>query len=354
MASHGQITTLDGLRGAAAAGVVVFHVAAALNLPGLFAHGWLAVDFFFALSGFVIAYAYEGRLLAGMTATAFFKARAIRLYPLISAAMLAGASVTAARPAMEGTLQVDPLFAALLFGLLVLPLGRLNPTPSAAFPLNVPVWSLFYELIANIAYVLVVKRLSTRILVGIIGVGFAALALHAAAGPINAGAARDEVLPALARVTFSFFAGVLIYRFRPAAARNASGLGLIAALLALLAIPSTRYDPAIELLAIGLAFPAILYAACRIQPGRRMAIIYGHAGRLSYAMYALHYPMLHVAFYLQRRYALSGASLAASILVEMLVIVSVSHLATEFYDKPVRAWIARRRPARHMPVALAS
>jgi len=56
---------LDGLRGVAAIAVVIFHFME-ITIPdpknNFIAHAYLAVDFFFCLSGFVIAYAYDDRL----------------------------------------------------------------------------------------------------------------------------------------------------------------------------------------------------------------------------------------------------------------------------------------------------
>lgn len=56
---------LDGLRGIAAVAVVIFHFmefAIPDYTKNFIAHGYLAVDFFFCLSGFVIAYAYDNRI----------------------------------------------------------------------------------------------------------------------------------------------------------------------------------------------------------------------------------------------------------------------------------------------------
>src|SRR6188508_2958815 len=83
---------LDGLRGLAALAVVVFHFMewvytdASKNFIG---HGFLAVDFFFCLSGFVIGYAYDDRI-AKMGVVEFFKSRIIRLHPLVIAGSVLG------------------------------------------------------------------------------------------------------------------------------------------------------------------------------------------------------------------------------------------------------------------------
>src|ERR1700750_3327259 len=76
---------LDGLRGVAALAVVTFHfmeIVFSDYSKNFIGHGFLAVDFFFCLSGFVIAYAYDDRI-GKMGLLEFFKSRAIRLHPLV-------------------------------------------------------------------------------------------------------------------------------------------------------------------------------------------------------------------------------------------------------------------------------
>src|SRR6476620_200013 len=76
---------LDGLRGIAALAVVIFHFMEWVfsdSSKNFIGHGFLAVDFFFCLSGFVIGYAYDNRM-EKIGAIAFFKSRLIRLHPLV-------------------------------------------------------------------------------------------------------------------------------------------------------------------------------------------------------------------------------------------------------------------------------
>ena len=76
---------LDGLRGLAALVVVIFHfmeIIIADFSNNFISHGYLAVDFFFCLSGFVVSYAYDNRI-AGMGLKTFIKLRLIRLQPLV-------------------------------------------------------------------------------------------------------------------------------------------------------------------------------------------------------------------------------------------------------------------------------
>ena len=85
---------LDGLRGVASLVVVAFHLFeahAASHADQIINHGYLAVDFFFVLSGFVIGYAYDDRW-GRMTYRDFFKRRLIRLHPMVVMGMLIGAA----------------------------------------------------------------------------------------------------------------------------------------------------------------------------------------------------------------------------------------------------------------------
>ena len=82
---------LDGLRGVAALLVILYHVFECFDWSPA-PHGYLAVDFFFVLSGFVIGYAYDDRWKkrstpnpsggagsGSMTMGEFFRRRLIRL-----------------------------------------------------------------------------------------------------------------------------------------------------------------------------------------------------------------------------------------------------------------------------------
>src|SRR3954468_5532509 len=93
LATRPHYPILDGLRGVAAIIVVTFHLCEPLstsNLDKLVNHGYLAVDFFFLLSGFVIGYAYDDRWNK-MSLGDFFKRRLIRLHPMIIVGMVIGA-----------------------------------------------------------------------------------------------------------------------------------------------------------------------------------------------------------------------------------------------------------------------
>src|SRR5476651_1716285 len=86
---------LDGLRGVASILVVCFHLFENLcsdRFHQIINHGYLAVDFFFLLSGFVVAYAYDDRW-AKMTQWDFYKRRLIRLQPMVIMGSIIGAAL---------------------------------------------------------------------------------------------------------------------------------------------------------------------------------------------------------------------------------------------------------------------
>ena len=90
LSSKSHFEVLDGLRGVAAIAVMLFH---SYHAEGLFHNAWSAVDLFFLLSGFVIAYSSDEHLQHGMPATQFLLRRLIRLYPMIVLGTLVGVSM---------------------------------------------------------------------------------------------------------------------------------------------------------------------------------------------------------------------------------------------------------------------
>ena len=230
---------LDGLRGVAALLVIWYHVFegfATSPLDQRFNHGYLAVDFFFLLSGFVIGYAYDDRWRGRMTLGAFFRRRLIRLHPMVVLAAVLGAVAFCLQGSVrwDGTPVAFPtVLAAMLLAMLLLPVapgaGAEVRGNGEMFPLNGPSWSLFFEYIGNILYALVLRRLSTRALAALValtGTGLAAFAVGDLSGFGHLGVGWSlgdhNLLGGLLRLAFSFPAGLLLARiFRPVAVRAA-------------------------------------------------------------------------------------------------------------------------------------
>ena len=92
--SKPHFPVLDGLRGVASIMVIIFHLFEPLStghLDQIVNHGYLAVDFFFLLSGFVVGYAYDERW-GTMRFMDFAKLRLIRLQPMVIMGMIFGAA----------------------------------------------------------------------------------------------------------------------------------------------------------------------------------------------------------------------------------------------------------------------
>lgn len=238
-AVQGRYVTLDGMRGIAALAVALFHY----NLSQA-PHGYVAVDFFFALSGFVLARTYRSRWQAGLGTTAFMKQRLVRLYPLF----LTGIVVTTVAAVTQGTnmLSLRSLIISVGLNAIMLP----SPLTITLFPLNVPAWSLFFELVANLAMVVVLFRLPRVALLAMcLACAYLLSPIVMANGSANLGAVWSQWAIALTRTAFSFCAGMLIAGL-PVAAHRKAGLGgsiCLAAIALLLLwepiwIGGARYD----------------------------------------------------------------------------------------------------------------
>ncbi|MDB5371957.1 MAG: acyltransferase 3 [Belnapia sp.] len=354
--------TLDGIRGVAALLVACFHLEIFLAPVGgsgaLFPEGYLAVDLFFVLSGFVLEHAYADRLRAGLRARAFMTARIIRLYPLYLLGVAIGlASAIVAYRLGGGSVDGQGLVLTTLAALLLLP----SPTAgqnAAIFILNAPGWSLFFELLVNLAFVLAWRRLSTRLLLAIVVVSGIALAMATfQAGHIHLGPTWPDFLGGVPRVAYSFFIGVLIRRLYQAEAAPASGArqvvawGLAGLLpLILLLPPSPALRPWFDLACVLVAFPILIALGARYEPGAAGVAIFRFLGLVSYPVYAIHFPLMEL---LRRGLSLLRIDIQQfAVPLELgciAALVAAGWLLFRMYDLPARAAAAqsmrRRQPA---------
>lgn len=300
----------------------------------------------------MIAHAYEMRLAGQMTVRQFMLRRVIRLYPLYLVGTVIGIAVGAAAILFRRPEALSPaLFAgSVATGLLMLPA---LPAAGALFPLNSPAWSLSFELMSNVAFATLLRagKLSDRWLAATIIAGGAALILTTIAyGGISGDADWLSAPAGGARVGFSFFAGVGLYRIREALPNApkipAPVLGLT--LLLLFAIqPPGAWDAAYQLAATMICFPALVFLGARVEPAPVLAPIFRVLGLTSYGLYALHKPteellvgaltVTHVPIAVATPWA-GWAFLTA--------LIAVSALAHRYFDAPIRARAADRLLAR--------
>jgi len=334
---------LDGLRGVAAIAVMVYH-AAALFAPVRLPGSYLAVDLFFMLSGFVLTHAYADRLAEGLSWRAFLVARLVRLYPLYIAGTMFGVLVvTAVLIAGMGHLDALGWSSRVVAALAMLPSPALGRGGTELYPLNVPAWSLFFELAVNIWFAVALSRIETRVLA--VGVGVAAIVFALvilAHGSANVGWQWSSFLSGIARVTFSFWAGVLIYRLR---IRGKLAVPFASA-IPLLLIPLFLLDMAPRAwLDIGLTmivFPAIIIGSAAVIVGPVSERLCAMLGRTSFAIYAIHYPILSLAILALAHIHLNTAGFVPLFGISLLFVIGVAaYWLDRYYDPPARRALAR-------------
>lgn len=208
---------LDGLRGVAALAVVTFHFMEWVYEPGdnFIAHGFLAVDFFFCLSGFVIGYAYDDRI-GKMGLRAFFAARLIRLHPLVMLGSVLGLLAFLFDPfgGHPELYSTGMIVLAFVSSMMLIPMPALADRSFNLFGFNAPAWSLLWEYIANIVYAFVLCRLPRAVLLVVTIVSAVVLCSVAhRAGSLVGGWNGATFWDGGARVSYSFCAGLLIYRY---------------------------------------------------------------------------------------------------------------------------------------------
>lgn len=361
---------LDGLRGVAALLVVFYHIfeglsfAAGGTLITTINHGYLAVDFFFILSGFVIGYAYDDRWKRNMTLGNFFTRRLIRLHPMI----IMGTIIGAITFCIQGSVQWDgshvatsAVMLALLAAMFFIPAypgaGYDVRGNGEMFSLNGPSWSLFFEYIGNILYALFIHRLSNRglaILVTLSGIGLAWFALFdiVGYGMLGVGWTLDgaNFWGGMLRMLFPFSLGMLLSRhFRPIKIRGAFWI-CSAVLLILFCIPYIEGKSPVclngvyELICIALVFPALVWiAASGKTTDKQSTRICRFLGDISFPLYAIHYPLMYL-FYAwlikNKLYTFTECWQMAALVYTGSILLA--YLCLKCYDEPVRKWLSRK------------
>ena len=359
---------LDGLRGVAALMVIWYHVFEGFAFASNSAietlnHGYLAVDFFFILSGFVIGYAYDDRWGKSLTMKDFFKRRLIRLHPMV----IMGAVLGAITFCIQGSVQWDGTHVAIsmimlsllctIFFIPAMPgVGYEVRGNGEMFPLNGPCWSLFFEYIGNILYALFIRRLSNKALTVfvVLGVALAAFAVFNVStyGNIGVGWTLDGVnfLGGSLRMLFPFSLGMLMSRnFKPMKVKGAFWICTIA-LIALFSVPYLEgleplcMNGVYEAFCVIVAFPIILWiGASGTTTDKQSTKICKFLGDISYPVYVIHYPLMYLfyAWLIENQLYTLGETWHVALCVFILSII-LAYLCLKLYDEPIRKYLAKR------------
>jgi len=378
LASKPRYEILDGLRGVAALMVIFFHCFETyIPVFGtqIINHGYLAVDFFFVLSGFVIGYAYDDRW-DRMTTWGFFKRRLTRLHPMVIAGTIVGASLFFFQiPAFPKIAECEgwKFALCLLMGLFMIPCGKgldirgWGETNS----FNGPNWSLTFEYLGNILYALIFRRLP-KVALGILCAFFAFFTLDLTLGWDVFGLFPDgpqynviggwslnaqQMYVGFSRLLYPFLCGLLISRILPShrSESNQSGSPIhlrggfwwcSLALVVLFSIPCITgkacvADGAYQAISIIVIFPLIVLAGAGSTTTDGFSTrVCKLLGDLSYPLYITHYPFMYMQMAWVREHP--DAPVWMHIILNLGVVVMSIILAwtlLKAYDEPVREWL---------------
>ena len=372
MESKPRYEILDGLRGVAALMVVAYHMLEILgngdHTAQLLNHGYLAVDFFFVLSGFVIGYAYDDRWGNGLTTWEFFKRRLVRLHPMVIFGTLLGAVLFYFQDGAAdwaGIAQVSPwrLAGVTLICFTMIPCWKSVDIRGwcETNPLNGPVWSLQWEYLANFLYGTVVRRFRTwalALLVIVSGIltimlclnidvtGFLAAREYAKYMVIGGWCLDpDQLLIGFTRLMYPFFAGLLLSRLNWILSVKRGGFALCSALVVLtLAMPFVGTKECqlpngiYEAAAILFVFPLIVsLGAGAASPSGWLGKLCKFSGEISFPLYITHFPLICMLASWRGTHpnATSAQTGALSIGLYLLAVFN-AWAALKLYDAPVR------------------
>ena len=366
---------LDGLRGVASFIVIIFHFFELYSFGNpskqIINHGYLAVDFFYVLSGFVIGYAYDDRW-DRMSLWDFYKRRLIRLHPMVIAGSILGMCYyflgeSVNSPNIE---SVKPyyFFLTIIMNFLMIPCpvemdirgwGESNP-------FNGPNWTLSYEYLINILYSLIIRRLHT-IIIGIICLISSLLVLNLTLNfdIFNVMQEREstkytviggwaltscELCVGFTRLFYPFFSGYLVYRLNLKIRIPYSFIICSLMLIIFLCGPRVGGEEypilngVYEALVIIIIFPSIIIIGAGDKTKNEVIIkICKFIGELSYPIYITHYPIIYAnsawtSFHMDD-------SLFNKIMISIgsiCIMIFNAYSLVELYDKPMRKWLVNK------------
>lgn len=364
---------LDGLRGVAAILVLIYHLCEShfgLGEAHPLNHGYLAVDFFFVLSGFVIGYAYDDRW-GNMSIWTFFKRRLIRLQPMVMFGSVFGALFFYFEECSDYFGISDAswwmVIVAMIWSFVMLPVPKWADVRGwgETNPLNAPTWSLQWEYIANILYALIFRHFS-KILLTLSVIVFATFTVMVCLqidvfGVLDTrheimqytviggwSMTPEHILIGLTRLMYPFFCGLLMSRLKFLTKLNGGFWWCAIALSIIFAVPRLGSGDHAFINGLYDAFAIIVLLPLIVSIGAGSSVtdskssaINKFLGDISYPLYITHYPLIH----LQKQWIVNHPDAPASTHIFIAVSVIILSLMTAYasyklYDLPVRRWLS--------------
>jgi len=341
---------LDFLRGIAAMLVVAYHLGPRIELPWIAPHAYLMVDLFFCMSGFVIGNAYQEALHKRTLSIArFLGARTARLYAMILVGSILGFLTEIILEIHKGSHDISDVMKALFQSCILLPdldPGNLGP---GIFPLNGVFWSLFFEIWANIVFGVLMyaaRRPMLWITPIVLFSSIFSLSFIASHGSIeHAGVEFDHFYAGFARVSLSFFCGVLIFRFRDLIRKIPSSISVttvLALCIANMPTLSSGQNIAFDIFILFVGIPLIVILGAAAHPSKKFSKVAYMSGLMSYPLYALHYPIIRSAGVLIRSVNLSFTHRLILEISLLIVLVIFATGVEYFVERPITRWLKSR------------
>jgi peptidoglycan/LPS O-acetylase OafA/YrhL len=350
-AASSHILSLDLCRGLAAFVVMTYHISFLLfDNWTIFQRGYLCVDFFFILSGYVIASSYDAKISNGLSVRRFFVIRTARLWPLVVLTTLIAFVVQTVRLRRDiPDISNLDLAVSLVSNIFMMPSPQ-SPI-GVLFPFNGSAWSIFFEMVANLAYVAAFRHLSETTLKLLIVVSGLALAWTAFSfNSLDVGMTQTNFIFGFPRVAFSFFLGVMLCRRRDyplrIGTRGDSGflyLALLAAgaIICLPKVPLAHVDGLIDFAVAVCVFPIILRIAETTKLSGRLGTLAWFLGGISYSVYLLQTPLM--VGYSALPQLFFGAKVAQFVpwsgIVFILFMLPTSYLCWVYFERPAQRWL---------------
>jgi len=340
-----RFSYLDGIRGLAAIFILTRHTPE--YWVNSFYRSYLAVDLFFILSGFVIAHAYDRKLADNTLNTRkFMLVRFIRLYPIYFLSWILCSAIIIKQILSHdySDFQIYSFFKVIIFSAFFIPSHM--PGDNSLFPMNGPTWSLFFELVVNLIYVIVRPKLTDRTLIFIILIAWFFMAVSAYHhGNLDTGYkwTIESYIAGASRALYGIFLGLLLHRWRFSFSKfkilRISPWYSFLIVGVMLASPNLgRFDALVDIILVTTIIPFSVMVASKNNPTRFEGILL-LLGMASYPIYILQVPISEVISYLLHYTVKSYAPAAGLILIFMLI--TLSYYVDKLYDSPLRKHLNR-------------
>jgi peptidoglycan/LPS O-acetylase OafA/YrhL len=278
---------------------MLFHSNGLVANGEIFCHGFLSVDVFFILSGFVLAHRYEERLSTVLGPAAFTWIRLKRLAPVYWSGTILGACTMAVIAAYHpGGRFFNDASILVLFAMAMALVPQLI-LGGDAYPANTVAWSLAGELFVNFLFARWLVRWNTERLVTLVIVGWSLCATYTYLNPCGwaFGPHASDVLLSPLRAIPGFFTGVLLFRgWKKGLLERLPVVPpmIVLAVWAILTeVPTYGPAPTFEILTVVLISPVLIMLLIRSPEVAPRPLLW--LGAISYPLYAAHTAVINLA-----------------------------------------------------------